>query len=352
MSKFFKDLEIMENGSYFTFTLEKLPLAVPFANAIRRTMGLDIKTYSISPQSIISKSVSVWDSEQIRDQICKIPFKHNVLKNADLNMLILKLEIMNNEEQSRYVKSGDFKIINEETEKELEIKNILLNSDIPLFLINPGEKIDVTCKLEYASKREMNNARHQSGNASYYFKNEDKIISDDVEKIHFLVDNQTGYSPIEFISLSIQNIADRLKTIKEGLEKKDNSVFLSQMNKYYRFDFIFYKEDHTIGNLLTCWISHYDKHVLIGYRQPRQSDFITIDFGVERLVPKDEKELLEISEEKRKTDTIKILINYIARIEKKILELLKDSEKLKGKTIPIKDFVKKRRERRKIHLQE
>ena len=363
-SKHFSDVRLMVRDPIlglpddFSFTMKGVTVSITVANCIRRVIGLDIPTFAISPETIsYSKNTSVWDPEMIGHQLSFIPMKPSFLSKTDLNMLELMLDVRNEEKEYRYVFSKEFMMRNKETNKVIPVDQIFVYDNLPLFLLGPRQQVTLTCKLDYSTKRELG-ARHQSATAGIDYVTDDKDPDKDPDEILFNVNIQTGFTAKELVSVSFDNLIARTRKLQEAINKKDTNLFYIQLNRYHRYDFVFLGEDHTMGSLIEKWNNRHDIRSVTGYRQTRDRKAITIDYGLhkfspvifvqnndgsddrlENLIEKSIVSLDEKKEKEQRDSTIRIFVENLTRLEKYLLELKTDWNKVKVVDVSTKDFM-------------
>jgi hypothetical protein len=363
-SKYFSDVRLMVRDPIlgqpddFSFTMKGVTVSITVANCIRRVIGLDIPTFAISPETIsYSKNTSVWDPEMIGHQLSFIPMKPSFLSKTDLNMLELMLDVRNEEKEYRYVFSKEFMMRNKETNKVIPVDQIFVYDNLPLFLLGPRQQVTLTCKLDYSTKRELG-ARHQSATAGIDYVTDDKDPDKDPDEILFNVNIQTGFTAKELVSVSFDNLIARTRKLQEAINKKDTNLFYIQLNRYHRYDFVFLGEDHTMGSLIEKWNNRHDTRSVTGYRQTRDRKAITIDYGLhkfspvifvqnndgsddrlENLIEKSIVSLDEKKEKEQRDSTIQIFVENLTRLEKYLLELKTDWNKVKVVDVSTKDFM-------------
>lgn len=363
-SKHFSDVRLMVRDPIlgppddFSFTMKGVTVSITVANCIRRVIGLDIPTFAISPETIsYSKNTSVWDPEMIGHQLSFIPMKPSFLSKTDLNMLELMLDVRNEEKEYRYVFSKEFMMRNKETNKVIPVDQIFVYDNLPLFLLGPRQQVTLTCNLEYSTKRELG-ARHQSATAGIDYVTDDKDPDKDPDEILFNVNIQTGFTAKELVSVSFDNLIARTRKLQEAINKKDTNLFYIQLNRYHRYDFVFLGEDHTMGSLIEKWNNRHDTRSVTGYRQTRDRKAITIDYGLhkfspvifvqnndgsddrlENLIEKSIVSLDEKKEKEQRDSTIRIFVENLTRLEKYLLELKTDWNKVKVVDVSTKDFM-------------
>lgn len=373
-SKYFSDIRLMEREASigppdeFSFIMKGVTVSITIANCIRRIIGLDIPTFTISPETIdYQVNTSAWDPEMITHQISLMPMKPDFLQKADLNMLELVLDVKNEEMAYRYVLSKEFIFKNIETNKTIAVNNIFVYDNLPIVLLGPKQNINLTCKLELMTKRDSD-AIHQAGMAGIDYIMDEKDPDNDPSEILFNVNIQTGIGPKELISMSFDHLINRLQSLQEAIRTKDSIFLYIQLNRYHRYDFVFIGEDHTMGNLIEQWNNRHDSRSVTGYRQTRDKTSITIDYGLnkfapviftqnndgddeklENLVTKSVASIDKNKEKEQKDATIRIFAENLSRLEKYIMELKTELNNVKVLLIPNKDYMddinKKRIER-------
>jgi DNA-directed RNA polymerase subunit L len=342
----------------FSFIMKGVTVSITIANNIRRIIGLDIPTFTISPETIdYNVNTSAWDPEMITHQISLMPMKPDFLNKADLNMLELTLDVKNEEMAYRYVLSKEFILKNIETNKTIPINNIFVYDNLPIVLLGPKQNINLTCKMELITKRDSD-SRHQAGMAGIDYISDEKDPDKDPDEILFNVNLQTGISPKELISLSFDNLINRLQKLQEAIKTNDPNLLYIQLNRYHRYDFVFIGEDHTIGSLIEKWNNRHDSRSVTGYRETRDKKAITIDYGLnkfspviftennngngkklENLVTKSLASIDKGKEKEQKDSTIKIFLENLSRLEQYIMELKTDWNKVKVLLISNKDYM-------------
>ena len=351
----------------FSFTMKNVTISVAIANCLRRIPGLDIGTFTVSPETINYRiNTSAWDPEMITHQLSYLPMKPAFLKKSDLNMLELILNVTNGENAYRYVLSNEFSLKNKETDKIIPMNEIIVYDNLPLFLLGPMQQVHLTCTLEYNTKRNSD-SRHQAATVGidYIEENDEKYPDKDPQEILFNVNIQTGLEAHELISLSFDNLISRLSKLQEAIKTQDSNLFYIQLNRYHRYDFVFIKEDHTIGNLIEKWNNRHDLLSVTGYRKTKDNKAITIDYGLnkfspviftqdnigdedklENLIEKSVASLDEKKEKEQREMTVRIFTENLARLEKYISELKTDWDKVKTTNVSNEDYMNAIHEKR------
>jgi hypothetical protein len=369
MSKYFTDINLMLRSPHlgpptnFMVKAKKIPLGVAVINSIARAMARNIPTYSIAPETIkIEENTSCWDYEMISHQLIYTQFFYNALDKFDMNLMELNLNVKNDKKEYKYVFANELKLRNKETNKEIPIDKILVYVQKPLFTLGPGETVRLTCLIEKMSKSvcerkcKENSSRHQSACVGMDYKIDEKEPDKDPEDILITVNIQVGIGGDKLVSLAINRIIDKITLIEEAIKNKNNEKYYLHINKYFRYDFVFLDEDHTIGNLLEKWINRYDSKSAIGYRQTRDKKSIIVDYGLLKYVPdifqdkissNNLEEVVEKSitsldpkkEEQQRLETINSLMEHLRRIKMFYQELSKDWEKVKINEMKTSDYM-------------
>jgi len=346
----------------FSFYMKNVALSVTIANCIRRVIGLDIPTFTISPETIsYSNNTSVWDPEMITHQISFIPMKSDFLKKSDLNMLELMLDVINDKKAYRYVYSKEFTLRNKETNKEIPIDQVFLYDNLPLFLLGPRQQVTLTCQIEYNTKRDSD-SRHQSATAGIDYIEEKKDV--DPKEILFNVNIITGISAKDLVGLSLDNLITRLRKLQEAIRTKDSNMFYLQLNRYHRYDFVFIGEDHTMGSLIEKWNNRHDSRSITGYRETRDKKAITVDYGLykfspiiftqndggddklDNIIKKSVSSIDDKKEKEKRDETVRVFTENLTRIEKYLLELKTDWNKVNVVLVPNEVYIKEIEHRR------
>jgi hypothetical protein len=113
-----------------------------------------------------------------------------------------------------------------------------------------------------------------------------------------------------------------------------------------------------MGSLIEKWNNRHDTRSVTGYRQTRDRKAITIDYGLhkfspvifvqnndgsddrlENLIEKSIVSLDEKKEKEQRDSTIRIFVENLTRLEKYLLELKTDWNKVKVVDVSTKDFM-------------
>jgi len=368
MAKYFTDIELMMRPPHlgppdeFRFRALKLALGRPVANSIRRAMCRLVPTYSVAPDTIrYENNTSCWDPEMVNHQIIYMKFIPDFLDKADLNMMEMVLNVQNEEKAYRWVFAGEFELRNKETNEKIPIDKVLVYPQQPLIKLGPGENLYLTCSVEKMSKADAERkggadiARHQSGSGGIDYKDDEKEPDADPAEILFSVCVQTGIGPKELVQIGMENLITTFQNLQEAIKNEKTDKFYLQINRYFRYDFVFSDEDHTAGNLIEKWINRHDPMSMAGYRQTRDRKGIIVDYGLRKFIPavlqekissNDLEEVVERSitslgkqkEREQRMETVRTFLEQLARIEEYLKELLADWKKVNVREVSVKDY--------------
>ena len=366
MSKYFSNIEIQDRKSYFndlfTFDMKDtkdIIISSVIGNCVRRVAGLDIPTYSVSPESFVfTNNTSQWDKDRIIHQLSYLPIIQEHIHKMDLNMIELHLDIKNDSGKFIDILSNEIKIYNKESKKYISNDKFLPYDDYLLIEdLGPLQEIKLKCQFEYNTKRKSS-AIHQAATVGM-----DYDLSDGKEfpdNLYFLVTLQVGISPKTLISNSFDVLINRIKSMEKSIKENDSSLCYIEVNRNNRYDFVFIGEDHTMGSLIEKWNNRHDSNSVTGYRLTTDKKSIKIDYGLskfsvglkidnniiksnkfENLIEKSITSLTEKEEKKQKDETVKSFLINLDRIRKYLLLLKTDFEKVKVNNISLENFNKK-----------
>lgn len=256
-------------------------LEISYVNTLRRVIEEHMQSFVILDINIIQND-TVFNNDILIQRLKMMPIIYNKTVNYNLDNLLVKLDITNNEEYPIVIKAKDFQF----TYEEKEVENLISYPEI-IFVQNilPGQSIQLIANLHKGESIEHAAYKHTSKNV-YSFKLDDELINtklieqnitDDKDKIDFKLSNQIYKKtpkglPETFIyemeSNGIMSVKETLKIALEFLIVKINSIteliktdILEPSKDNPLISVITFKnETHTIGNLLSQYVS---KHKLL-----------------------------------------------------------------------------------------
>jgi DNA-directed RNA polymerase subunit L len=362
-AKYFSDIILGDREVHlgppidFFVRTKNITLGATIMNSLRRSIMADIPTYTINSETIRYEiNTSDWDPELISHHLSQLYMYNNYLEKIDINMMELFLNVENDGKTNKFIFAKEFKLRDKETEQIKDVSNIFVYPQTPIFSLAPEQKVELVCSIEKTSRifAKRNNmlysSSHQCATAGIDYLEDLKDPSKDPVEIILTVKILSGIGAKELIHAGFDCLLDRLKFMREAIQNEKSDKFYIKLNKYYRYDFVFLNEDHTIGNLIEKWINRHDPKSVAGYRENKDQHFITIDFGLFKLFPpvlqdKITPEIEEVMEEsiatitssenqdvkenkKNQEETVKVFLENILRIENYLRELKNDWSKV------------------------
>ena len=357
MSKYFSDFKVQNRNptiaenDIFQFRMKNVILSSVIGNCIRRVAGLDIPTYSVSPESFIfTKNTSPWDKDRVIHQLSYLPLNQEPFKKLDLNMIELHIDVKNDTKLFRDVLSSEITFYDKEKKKYIDSSNFLIYNDFLVIEdLGPMQELKLKCQFEYKTKRNSS-AIHQAGTIGLDYENKKSYPKD----ILFNVTLQVGISPKKIILESFEILTNRLNNMEKAIKNKDSTLFYIELNRNNRYDFVFIGEDHTTGSLIEKWNNHHDSNSLTGYRLTTDKNSIKIDYGLNKFLKSLsienniidnkintllEKNLIIDDNKNEKEETIKSFLISVDRIRKYLTELKNDFDNVKVNYISVKAYM-------------
>lgn len=266
------------NDDKLTFHINNLEdnLQISFVNSLRRTIEEHMFSYVISEINI-SFNNTIFNNDILIQRLTMMPIIFEKTEQYELDKLLIKIDINNETTTPFNVKAKDFQFLY----KNKEIENLISYPEI-IFVQNilPGQHIQILCNLHKGESNIHASYKHTCKNI-YHFEVNDKLldlqikeqnITDERDKVDFKLSNQvysktkTGL-PLKYIyemesngimsvkrtlKLGIQYLIIKLNTIMDAI--KSDTYSLSDKNPLISI-FTFKNETHTIGNLLSEYVS-------------------------------------------------------------------------------------------------
>lgn len=307
---------IKDNAISFDLNNKNNDIKISLANAIRRTIISEIDTYIIDHNNtIFYENTSMLNNEFLKHRLTLIPIISDI---ADINYdnLIISCKKKNDGEYMESVYVSDF-VCKDSTTDVIIDNNIIFKYPSILF-----GKLKNDQYLSFESKLVKNNAMNGGSFYSpvsvclYKFKFEEdersyeKNSKGEPDVYMFNIESIGFYSPINIALKGIDLLITRLDFVKnEFLNKNSKKVMRVNTDNLNYYSFLIDKENDTIGNLLSTYIT-YDKNVMYcGYiiEHPLKNNIIL-------KIQLKEDNTLE-NNIKNICDNIDILINIINNIK-------------------------------------
>ena len=288
----------IENGDTIKFDLNNISkeIKTSFANAIRRTIISDIKTYTMEERSIsFSENTSVLDNEFLKLRLSLIPIISD-LKDVNYENLVISCKKRNDGENTEGVYVSDFECRDIETDQIVDINTLCKFPGILFCKIRNNQSVAFESRLAYHNSDHHGASYCPVGTCIYTFKVDEKevneIIKDmsDGEKIsfstldrervyekmddghpsvyQFVVESIGFYEPRKIVLMGMDCLIENLTVLKTDFNNmldtstKDSRIELieNSANESNFYDFAIDNETETLGNLLSSYIA-YDPNV-------------------------------------------------------------------------------------------
>lgn len=285
----------IENGDTITFDLNNVSKEIKtgLANAIRRTIISDIKTYTIDEGSIsFSENTSVLDNEFLKLRLSLIPIVSD-LDDINYENLVISCKKRNDGENTENIYVSDFECRDIETDKVIDI-NILCKFPKILFCkIRNNQSIAFESRLAYHNSDHHGASYSPVGTCIYSFKVDETEVAEmtkdmsDIEKIRFstldrervyekvqdghpsvyqfVVESIGFYEPQKIVLMGMDCLIENLTILKNDinnltLETKSDKRIELLTNDSNFYDFAIDNETETLGNLISSYMT-YDPNV-------------------------------------------------------------------------------------------
>ena len=329
---------------------------VSLINGIRRVIIANINSFSIDRDSVIFlNNNTIFNSDYLSQRLNLIPLNFKVLNNLDIDNIKIELKKENLDNITIDVFAKDFQVY--ENDKLIESSKVFPHPDIIFCKLKENNSINFTCKVKKSTLKEGNSSHSVISKALHYFE-EDPIelqklleeskkngkINDFINEKNFILANKErcykktdddkpliycfeidGVGDIEvkdIFSLACDNLVKKLENINIDLGNlNDDKIEIKKSDtNITAFDFIFFNEDDTLGNLLQSHLFKDDSVDYVAYSIPH---------------PLDNKLLLRLSLKKESDksnmkkslesviNSIKLIIKNTKKLKNDYLSLLK-----------------------------
>lgn len=303
--------ENKNNSQHISFELSNINLAL--VNAFRRTFISEIPIITVDKKSIVyQKNDTMFDNDFIAKRLTLLVFDHKMIEEAlettidnKLNKISLSLDVYNNTSEIITVYASDIvSKTNPTTTVNLfsdEMKKTILTK------LKPNETLQLTAKLIQSTHKESGATFDAVCWSAHSFKQDKKLIDEkmneaninsEAEKRKFMIEEadkyylkdnngepetcifnleSNGHYPAkEIVKIGINTLINKLKNIKDLIQNGDkydensNTLIGSEfieINKMENggFEYTFFNEDDTLGNLLQSYLNDRKDVVMAGY---------------------------------------------------------------------------------------
>jgi len=288
----------IENGDTIKFDLNNISKEIKtcFANAIRRTIISDIKTYTLEEHSIsFSENTSVLDNEFLKLRLSLIPIVSD-LKDVNYENLVISCKKRNDGENTEGIYVSDFECRDIETDKVVDINALCKFHGILFCKIRNNQSVAFESRLAHHNSDHHGASYCPVGTCIYTFKVDEKKVIEmtkdmtelekmsfstlDRERVYqtmedghpsvyqFVVESIGFYDPHKIVLMGMDCLIENLTILKTDFNNmldsttKDSRIELIEnyANESNFYDFAIDNETETLGNLLSSYMA-YDPNV-------------------------------------------------------------------------------------------
>ena len=329
---------------------------VSLINGLRRVIIANISSFSIDRDSVVFlNNNTIFNSDYLSQRLNLIPLNLKVLNNLDIANIKIELKKENSDNATIDILAKDFQVY--ENDKLIENNKIFPHQNIIFCKLKENNSINLTCKIKKSSLKEENASHSVVSKAVHYFeedpnelkelleksKKNDKIKDFVNEKNFILANKERCYKktndnkPLVYCfeidgvgDIEVKNIfatgcdylINKLEEININLGNlNDDKIEIKKSEtNLSAFDFIFFDEDDTLGNLLQSYLFKDNNVEYVAYSIPH---------------PLDKKLLLRLSLKKESDKTnmkknlesvinsLKLIIKNCKKLKSDYLNLLK-----------------------------
>jgi DNA-directed RNA polymerase subunit L len=311
------------NAIQFKINNKKENYEIALINGLRRIILVNLDSFCFSRESVIfQKNTSIYNEDFMSQRFSLIPLNAKEFSKLDLTKLEAHFDATctNMVEPTPYY-AKDIKLYYIEGESGSEDDKILLDTskyitipDILLANIKPSQEMICTFKVKRGNHKENGGMYCPVSKCVYYFESDSKDKSPIAREKDYLktksllpliynfeLETDGIYPILEIFSLGcdyyIKLLQNKIEEIK-NIETSTTVYIETSPTNMTGFDFIFEKNDDTLGNVIqTYGIQDKDIHY-IGYHIPHPLDrklFIRISLVNDKATRKDyEKKIIEI----------------------------------------------------------
>jgi DNA-directed RNA polymerase II subunit RPB3 len=285
---YISNLNINEDVLSFDLNNKSKDIKISLANAIRRTIISDIATYAIDEKYInFIENTSMLNNEFLAHRLTLIPIVSN-LKDINYDNIIISCKKKNESENMESVYVKDFECKDSETQEIIDnslifkYPNILFgklrngnvlsfeskltqnNSEYGGSFFCPVSTCVYTFKIDAPKIKEMTNELNESERLTFNLQNNERIYlkNDDgePETYQFKLESIGFFDVKEIVKLGINALVTKLLNVKFEFRNKEKESRIKLIDESDFFVFSIDKENETIGNLLSTYLT-YDKNV-------------------------------------------------------------------------------------------
>ena len=335
---------------------DKAKYEIALINGIRRTILVDISSFAINREQVkFYKNTSVFNNDFITLRLALLSIMHKNIEDKDLEELEFQIVKDNKSDDIIEVTPNDFKITYKE--EEINPNEIFAFPDSIICKLKPYQDINFKCFLSKGNHKDNGSYFCPVSKATYFFEMDNaelekevnnkkaagelendeeeikkfrmikrercyKKTNDDKPLTYCFGIESTGELPAERIFvIGCELFRNRCENLIAKLKDDPNEekvTINSSPTNLRAFDFMFFDENDTIGNLLQVYL-YFDKDVeYSGYEIPHPLD----NKLVVRLALK-KKDFTEEDCVKKVIESLETIVKQIDEIKSSYLEKVK-----------------------------
>jgi len=312
MSKYISNISLnTKNPLHLSFEISNVNLEL--VNALRRIFLAEIPIITIDKKSIIyQKNDTIFDNDFITKRLTLLVFNQNmiydIIGEEKLDKISVSLDIYNDSDELLTVYADDL-IIKTDPTTEVNILSDEFKQTI-LTKIKPKQTLQLTAKLILSTHKESGATFDAVCWSAHSFKQDKKLIDEKMneanintekDKKRFMIEeadkyylkDKNGnpetcifnlescghYRPEQIIGIGFDTLINKLKIIKsliQNVDKYDDNLNMLVGSEYIEinpiesggYEYTFFNEDHTLGNLLQSYLNDEPSVNMAGYNIP------------------------------------------------------------------------------------
>jgi DNA-directed RNA polymerase subunit L len=299
--KYISNIKIDDN-EIITFDLnnDSNDIKTGFANAIRRTIISEIKTYNIDDRTVsFTENTSVLDNEFLKLRLSLIPIVSD-LEGVNYEDLVISCSKTNEGENTESIYVSDFICRDVKNDKVIDINSLCKYPAILFCKIRSNQTVLFEGRLAYHNSDHHGASYCPVGTCVYTFKVDEEKVNEitkdlsEIEKIsfstlereriygkkedghpsvyQFVIESIGFYHPLKVVLLGLNCLKDNLNILKDDFNKmllennsNEHRIELIETTNNDFFDFLIDNETETLGNLLTSYITYHPNVFYCGY---------------------------------------------------------------------------------------
>lgn len=312
MSKYISNISLnTDNPLHLSFDITNVNLAL--VNALRRIFLAEIPIITVDKKSIIyQKNDTIFDNDFITKRLTLLVFDQIMIYDAigeeKLDKIAISLDVYNDTDELLTVYADDL-VIKTGPTTEVNILSDEFKQTI-LTKIKPKQTLQFTAKLILSTHKESGATFDAVCWSAHSFKQDEKMIdkkmneanintekdkksfmieeadkyylkdkNGDPETCIFNLESNGHYRPEQIVGIGFDTLINKLKIVKsliQNVDKYDDNLNMLIGSEYIEinpienggYEYTFFNEDHTLGNLLQSYLNDELTVNMAGYNIP------------------------------------------------------------------------------------